>query len=426
MNKAILRIALPSILTNISVPLLGLADTTIVGHLGSAAGMAAIALGSTLITVATQSFGFLRMSTSGLTAQALGRGSHDECLSVLVRSLLWALTLAVLLLLVHPLLLHVGLKLADAGDMVKTLASNYFKWVVWGIPAVLTTHSLCGWFIGMQHARPPLYVALMQNFSNIALSLFFVFVLDWGVEGVAIGTLVAQIIGSMAALSIALSIGGKKPFKLALARLKISDLLDRQFANANRDIFFRNLCLLLVTSFFTFAGARQGDIVLAANAILMQFFLLFSYFIDGFAHAGEALCGKFYGASQPLRLRAAIRLLLIWGGCLSLIFAAGYGILGHVVIGWLTNVETVKAAATDLLTYAAVIPVVSFVAFIYDGVFAGLSHTRALLIGMSSATLMFFLVYAATPTTNDSLWAAFLLYLFTRSLASILMDPKTS
>lgn len=419
MNRQILRIAIPSILTNIAVPLLGMADAAIAGHMGSAVFIAAIALGSTFVSMAYWGFGFLRMSTGGLTAQACGEGDMDKCSFLLRRSIVWALMIAGLLLLVHRPLLAVALYFAEATEAVKLAATTYFNIVIWGAPAVLTTSCMSGWFIGMQHAKEPLYIALLQNVLNIILSALLVFGFGWKMEGVALGTLVSQYVGMALATHYAVRLGGIV-FRTSTLRISRADLFDTSFAVANRDIFLRSFCLLAVTTFFTFAGARQGEVVLAANALLMQFFLLFSYMMDGFAYAAEALCGKAFGARRLDEYARTVRALMCWGALLAAIFALLYATAGSLLIGLLTDVRTVAQAAVAYLPYMVMVPVVSFVAFLCDGIFIGTSQTRQMLQTMLVAMTTFFAVYFLAPQGwgNNALWAAFLSYLFVRSIVA--------
>ena len=288
MNKKILNIAIPSIVSNITVPLLGLIDVAIVGHLGSASYIGAIAVGGMLFNMIYWIFGFLRMGTSGMTSQAYGRRNMEEVISLLVRSLGVASFISVVLLLLQYPLLKIAFGLIRPTEEVAVYASSYFHICVWGAPAVLGLYGLSGWFIGMQNSRFPMFVAITQNIINIIASLFFVYGLDMKVEGVAFGTLTAQYGGFLMAIFLWYKYYGR------LGRYfdnRICWGKDKMYAffRLNRDIFFRTLCLVAVTTFFTSAGARQGDVVLAVNTLLMQFFTLFSYVMDGFAYSGEAL-----------------------------------------------------------------------------------------------------------------------------------------
>ena len=418
MNKSILKIALPSILTNVTVPLLGLVDTAIVGHLGSAAYIGAIALGTTLMSMAYWGFGFLRMSTGGLTAQAVGEGSRERCFAILTRSLTWALLIAAILLLLQVPLLNAVVYFAEGTKEVQALAATYFRILIWGAPAVLCLSSINGWFIGMQNATFPLLIAVVQNLMNILLSCIFVFGLGWSIKGVALGTLIAQYIGLLLALSLILRFRPLPKTKDLRTALGKSSLLDTTFLRMNRDIFLRTLCLLAVTSYFTFVGTRQGDLILASNALLMQFFLLFSYFMDGFAYAGEALGGKAFGANNRDAFRNITRRLFVWGGSMALMTAMVYYCLGTPILELLTDTPEIVRCATEYLPLVALIPLVSFPAFLFDGIFIGMSFTSGMLRALIVATVIFFALHLLTSHLwgNTALWVAFLAYLCSRGI----------
>ena len=418
MNKSILKIALPSILTNVTIPLLGLVDTAIVGHLGSAAYIGAIALGTTLMSMAYWGFGFLRMSTGGLTAQAVGEENRERCFAILTRSMAWAMLIAALLLLLQTPLLHAALSLVEGTEEVKRLAATYFRILIWGAPAVLCLSGINGWFIGMQNATFPLLIAVVQNLINIAVSCALVFGLGWRLEGVATGTLVAQYAGLLLALCLILRFR-PLPKRTALrSALGKSSLLDTTFLRMNRDIFLRTLCLLAVTTYFTFAGARQGELTLAANALLMQFFMLFSYFMDGFAYAGEALCGKAFGAMRAEEFKRTVRQLFLWGIALAGITSVLYYTAGTRLLMLLTDEAGVIRCATAYLPFVALIPIVSFAAFLLDGIFIGIAFTSGMLRALTIASLAFFLLHLllAPHWGNAALWASFLVYLAARGI----------
>lgn len=423
MNKSILKIALPSILTNITVPLLGLVDTAIVGHLGSAAYIGAIALGTTLMSMAYWGFGFLRMSTGGLTAQAVGEENRERCFAILIRSLAWAMLIAVALILLQTPLLRTVLHFAEGSEEVRQLASSYFHILIWGAPAVLCLSGMNGWFIGMQNATFPLLIAVAQNVVNILLSCIFVFVLGWKIEGVALGTLIAQYTGLALAFCLILRfrpLPNLQHLRMALGR---RSLLDTTFLRMNRDIFLRTICLLAVTSYFTFVGARQGDVILASNALLMQFFLLFSYFMDGFAYAGEALCGKAFGGGKSDEFRRITHRLFLWGGMLAVMSATLYYIWGSDMLSLLTDTPEVVRCATQYLPLVALIPLVSFPAFLFDGIFIGMSFTSGMLRALAVATLIFFTLHLLVSPLmgNTALWIAFLFYLGARGGVQLLL-----
>lgn len=305
-DRQILHIALPSIVSNITVPLLGLIDVSIVGHLGAASYIGAIAVGGMLFNMIYWLFGFLRMGTGGLTAQAYGRHDLQEATRILLRSLSISLLLALALLILQFPIRSLAFTFMDTSEEVQKLATLYFHICIWGAPATLGLYGFTGWYIGMQNSRFPMFIALTQNIVNIAASLFFVFSLGMKVEGVALGTLVAQYAGlGMACL---LWLAYYRPLRKYLHQKALFNRTEmKRFFQVNRDIFFRTLCLIAVTVFFTSTGAAYGDVVLAVNALLMQLFTLFSYFMDGFAYAGEALTGKYIGARNHKALTLTVK-----------------------------------------------------------------------------------------------------------------------
>lgn len=414
-NRQILQIAIPSIVSNITVPLLGLIDVSIVGHLGAASYIGAIAVGGMLFNMIYWLFGFLRMGTSGLTAQAYGSGNHSEVIRILLRSTVIGLLLAVgLLLLQYPIRLT-AFHLMDTSAEVQAYATQYFHICIWGAPATLGLYSFSGWFIGMQNSRYPMYIAITQNIVNIAASLLFVFGMGMKVEGVALGTLLAQYAGLLMALLLwSYRYRGLK-HHLRFGEIFERDSLRRFFA-VNRDIFLRTLCLVAVTVFFTSTGAGYGDVILAVNTLLMQLFTLFSYVMDGFAYAGEALTGKHIGARDTRLLRTTLRQLFQWGAWLAAGFTLVYGLGGEAFLGLLTNEEEVITASGTYFYWALAIPAAGFAAFLLDGICIGATITSVMLKGMAVAAAAFFLLYFSLQPSlgNHALWLAFIVYLILR------------
>lgn len=416
-DRQILHIALPSIVSNITVPLLGLIDVSIVGHLGAASYIGAIAVGGMLFNMIYWLFGFLRMGTGGLTAQAYGRHDLQEVTRILLRSLSISLLLALALLLLQYPIRNIAFMCMDTSEEVRQLATLYFHICIWGAPATLGLYGFTGWYIGMQNSRFPMFIAITQNIVNIAASLFFVFVLKMKVEGVALGTLVAQYAGlGMACL---LWLAYYRPLRKYLRQKALFDRTEmKSFFQVNRDIFFRTLCLIAVTVFFTSTGAAYGDVVLAVNALLMQLFTLFSYFMDGFAYAGEALTGKYIGAKDNQSLRLTIRHLFKWGIALSLLFTLLYGAGGKSFLGLLTNDTSVISASEEYIYWVLAIPLAGFSAFLLDGICIGATATHLMLRSMLVASASFFLLYYGLHDTlgNHALWMAFIVYLALRGI----------
>lgn len=417
MNKKILQLAIPSIVSNITVPLLGLIDVAIVGHLGSASYIGAIAVGGMLFNIIYWLFGFLRMGTSGMTSQAFGKRDLKEVTRVLLRAVGVGLFIALCLLLLQYPIRKVAFLLIDATAEVRELATVYFSICVWGAPAVLGLYGFAGWFIGMQNSRFPMFIAITQNIVNIVASLAFVYLLDMKIEGVALGTLIAQYAGLFMALLLWLRYYGrlKIPFRW---REILGWTAMHRFFQVNSDIFFRTLCLVAVTTFFTSTGARQGDVVLAVNTLLMQLFTLFSYIMDGFAYAGEAMTGRYVGAQNRNGLQRMIRLLFRWGWGLSLSFTILYMVGGQGFLGLLTNDTTVIEAAGTYYYWVLAIPLAGFAAFLWDGILIGATATRLMLYSMLVASGTFFVVYYLFYGImgNHALWMAFLIYLSLRGI----------
>lgn len=415
MNRKILQLAIPSIVSNITVPLLGLVDVAIVGHLGSASYIGAIAVGGMLFNMIYWIFGFLRMGTSGMTAQVYGKRDLTEVVRTLLRTVGVGLLISLGLWILQSPILRGAFVLIDATEEVKRWASLYFNVCIWGAPAILGLYGFAGWFIGMQNSRFPMFIAITQNIVNIAASLCFVFVLGMKVEGVALGTLIAQYAGLFMAFALWLKYYGRLKAYIDWNGLWGGEEM-RRFFSVNSDIFFRTLCLVAVTTFFTSTGARQGDVILAVNTLLMQLFTLFSYIMDGFAYAGEALAGRFIGAKNDVGLRRCIRLLFLWGIGLSLSFTILYAFLGRDFLGLLTNDTSVIEASGDYFYWVLAIPLCGFSAFLWDGIFIGATATRQMLYSMLVASATFFIIYYLFYRSmgNHALWMAFLGYLSLR------------
>ena len=418
-NRQILDIALPAIVTNITVPLLGLVDTAIVGHMGSAAYIGAVAVGSMIFNLVYWVFGFLRMGTSGMTAQARGRRDFNEATQLLVSSCWVSLSIALLIVVLQWPVREGMLWFIGPSDDVRTLAVTYFNIVVWGAPAMLTLYSLSGWFIGMQNTRIPMFVSIIQNVVNIVASLTFVYGLGMKVEGVALGTVVAQYAGCLVALWFLLRYY-RKLFKIHTK----GQTLCMNLFSTNRDIFLRTLCLVAVNLYFTSAGARQGATILAVNTLLMQLYLLFSYIMDGFAFAGEALGGRYWGARDMDTYQDVVRRLFGWGAMMTILFSAIYVVGGKSFLGLLTDEPQVVEASQAYVWWAYLIPAAGVAAFIWDGLFIGTTKTRGMLLSSAIATLVFFVTATVTIGImgNHGLWLSMILYLLTRGMIQTLIS----
>jgi MATE family multidrug resistance protein len=414
-DRQILQIALPSIVSNITVPLLGLVDVAIVGHMGSAAFIGAVAVGSMIFNLVYWLFGFLRMGTSGMTSQAFGRRDLTEVASLLARSLSMALGIALLFIVLQAPMKWAAFALIGPTADVAPYASAYFDIVIWGAPASLALFSLMGWFIGMQNTRFPMFISIMQNVVNILASLTLVYGFGMKIEGVALGTVIAQYVGFIVALGLLVHHYGRL-FRYFQKQRIFRNI--RQFLHVNRDIFLRTLCLVAVNLFFTSAGARQGAVILSVNTVMMQLYLFFSYFMDGFAYAGEALGGKTYGAHNRSAYHETLRRLWLWTLIVTTVFTILYLCCGEWIISILTDEPQVIEVSQTYLWWTWLIPIAGSVAFIWDGIFIGVTATRGMLVSSCLSALLFFGVYEITRDAigNHGLWLAMILYLLMRGI----------
>lgn len=420
LNTSILALAVPAIVANITTPLLSLVDLAIVGHLGSPVYVGAIAVSGTVFNMLYWVFGFLRFGTSGLTAQAYGERNHQAMHLSGLRSLLIAAVLGVVLVLLQFPLSQMAFWIMNPDATTRAVPQAYFNIVIYGAPAVLIQYSLTGWFVGMQNTRVPMLVSLFINIVNIGVSLLLVYGFEMGIQGVAAGTLAAQWAGCLLALAIA-------RLRPAAWRDICNTAALSRFFSINADIFLRTLCLICVTVWFTRTGAAQGAVILAVNALLMQLFTLFSYFMDGFAFAAEAMCGKLYGATDYSGLRQCVRRFVLWGIVMALIFTLLYGVFDADIVAVLTDDLAIRNASGEYHLWAVLVPAFGFLAFIADGIAIGLTQTRKMLQSMVLSTALFFALYhlLAPQFENHALWVAFLSYLLGRGLLLFSMLRRT-
>lgn len=419
-DHQILHIALPSIVSNITVPLLGLVDVAIVGHMGSAVYIGAVAVGSMIFNLIYWLFAFLRMGSSGITAQAWGRRDTQGVTRILTSSLTLAVGIAVSFLVLQVPLRWLMFWLIGPTADVAPFAITYFHIVVWGAPASLGLFALTGWFIGMQNTRFPMIVSILQNVVNILASLTLVYGFGMKIEGVALGTVIAQYAGLIVAVGLLWKYYGKifDKWKLVSSEWRTT----KQF-KINRDLFLRTLCLVAVNLYFTSAGARQGAVILSVNTVLLQLYLFFSYFMDGFAFAGEALGGKAYGARNMQAFHETLKRLWVWMLVVTAAYTLLYIIGGMQIVKLLTDEPAVRLAARDYIFWAWLIPAAGCVAFIWDGIFIGLTSTRGMLASSFVSALVFFVIsqlpstlHLPSSTTNHFLWLAQVTYLAMRGI----------
>ena len=425
MDKKIFRLALPNIISNITIPLLGMIDIAIAGHLGSAIYIGAIALASNIFNMVYWNFGFLRMSSSGFTAQAYGARNFGEAMNVLIRSLIVAIGFGILILILQVPIEKLAIGFIKSGPETIQNVEFYFRICIWSAPAVLGVYAFKGWFIGMQNARTPMIISIINNVLNIVLSLIFVFGFDMKIKGIALGTMLSQIITF--AISIALWF---RFYSKMLKYINLKSVLEttalKSFFKVNGDVFIRTFMLTLVTTFFTFVSSGMGDTILAVNALLMQFFMLFSYFMDGFAYAGEALTGRFIGSKNHLLLRYMIKRLFFWGFIVSAVSALLYVLFPNQILEVLTNNQEVIDATKSFTFWTILIPITGFAAFLWDGIFIGATASKEMRNAMVLSAITFFVCYYSTKTYlgNNALWFSFIIYLAVRGIIQTLWSKK--
>jgi MATE family multidrug resistance protein len=398
------------IVSNLSVPLLGIVDTAVVGHLDSPRYLAGVAVGATVFSFLYTGMNFLRMGTTGLVAQASGASDGTALRAALVQGLGIAVLLGLAMVALQRPLGTLALGLIGAEPEVSVLASQYFAIRIWSAPATLALLVVTGALIGLGRTRGALAVVLLQNATNVALDLIFVPGLGWDVRGVAAATLIADYV----AAAFALFLAGRALSALP-GRLRVADALDRPRLRAlfalNGNLLVRTLALVGVFAFVTAAGARQGQVVLAANALLMQLLYLLAYGLDGFANAAEVLVGRAVGARDAKRLRLAVRRSMQWTAGLALGVALAYAVGGSALLALFTSLPDVHATAVHHLGWLVLAPLVCAWTYLYDGVFVGATLSRAMRDSMLASVAVFIGAWwLLRPLDNHGLWAAFLIF----------------
>ncbi|MCQ2327454.1 MAG: MATE family efflux transporter [Bacteroidales bacterium] len=426
LNKKIINLTIPNIITNITVPLLGMVDTAIVGHISDGGMQAdyigAIAIGSMIFNFIYWNFGFLRMGTSGFTAQAYGAKDKNEQIDILIRSVFIAISAAfILLCLQYPIAQLCSLVIEDRNN-VMSFALQYFYIRIWAAPATLGMYALKGWFIGMQDSKTPMWISIMINVVNIVFDIFFVMHLGMKIDGVAYATVIAQYSGLLTTLFISFR-KYNKTFSPSFSRA-ISMSKMKVFFKVNGDIFLRTVCIIAVTTYFTIASSKMEYPLLAVNTLIMQLFSLFSYFMDGFAYASESLCGRFSGAGDKQSLRRTVNLVILWGVVLAGLCMVVYGFFSQDILSLLTNQQDVIQTSRKYLLWTILIPLAGFLAFLFDGILIGMIKSVIMRNAMFVATASFFLIFFLGGQTNNALWLGFISYLFFRSVLMFSMSYK--
>ncbi len=416
-HRQVLALAIPMVLSNITVPLLGLVDAAVIGHLEHAWYLGGVALGSTMISVTFWLLGFLRMSTTGLAAQSYGRDDHKQLALVFLQGTLMALVFAVLFLVLHGAAADLIFGWSDASAEVKHYGMQYFSVRVWSAPAALMNFVLLGWLLGTQNAKAPMWMVIITNLTNIALDILFVMGLGWKVEGAALASVLADYTGMAFGLACVCKTWQQRLLpspKRLLADMKTGV---GRFVKLNRDIFLRSLCLQAAFSFMTFQGASFGDDVVAANAVLMSFLMIISYGMDGFAYAMEAMVGKAIGAKDRQQLSSSLIGTFFWSLIICIGLTAVFGLAGSHLIALITSIDTVQQQASVYLPWLVVMPLASMWCFLLDGIFVGATKGRDMRNSMFVATSSFFAVfYLFAGWENHALWLAMTSFMLLRGI----------
>ena len=421
-NKDILKLAIPSILANITVPIVGMVDIAVAGHLdtNSATMIGGIAIGSMLFDLLYWNFGFLRVGTGGLTAQAYGRGDRKECARIFARSTGIALVCALALIAIQWFFVKAAFLFVDCTPQVQELASQYFFIRIWAAPATLGLMAFKGWFIGMQDSVSPMSTDLVVNGMNILMSILLARYI--GFSGIAFGTVIAQYSGLLTALLI-LVFRYRKVVIGLLDRTDLKGLFKgeqtRRFFVMNSDLFVRSLCFIAIYIGFTVISARYGDVLLAVSSIMMKLLMIFSYFTDGFAYAGEALAGKSIGAGDRSQFRAVVKWTFVWSMAIAVIFMGIYHFAGVPMLKMMTSDPSVVSAATGYLPWLLLMPLIGCAAFTWDGIYIGATASKDIRNSMLWAVAAFASVWASGQfftTSLHVLMAAYFAHLLARTV----------
>lgn len=406
--------------------MLSVVDTALMGHLPNSWSIGAVAVGSMIFNFVYWGFGFLRMGTTGLTAQAHGKKDETESSMILTRALLVAGAAAVFLLIFQYFIAEISFSLIHASVKVESFAKSYFYIRILAAPATLALYALTGWFLGKQNARFPMYVTIFVNLLNVAFDAWFVLGLNMGSDGAAWGTVISQYAGVLLAFYFL-----KRYFSNYIRRFSAAQILHKneliRFFKLNGDIFIRTLCLIFTFSFFTAQSATLGDKILAVNSILMQLWSVFSYGIDGFAFAAESLTGRFVGARNVTMVKKTIRLIFFWGTGFGAAFSLVFFIFGKEIVSLFTNQTPLISATMRYLGWTVAAPVVNSFSYIWDGIYVGAAASKAMRNTMLLALFVFFLplYYISVPSLgNNGMWLALLLFMAVRGISLTLLAKK--
>ena len=416
-HRKVWALAGPIIISNISVPLVGAVDTAVVGRLPGPQAIGAVALGALIFSFLYWGFGFLRMGTTGFVARAFGANNQQALGDTLLRVFLLAFGFGLLTIILSQPLIGMALHLLDSSLEVEQLTRNYAEIRIWSAPATLCMYVFTGVFIGLQQTARAFYLQLILNITNVMLDFLFVMGYDMGVEGVALATLIAEYFAAICGFILL-----REPLAIALRQLNWQRLLERgallELMHANGNIFVRTLCLVFSFAYFTAQSAKFGEVVLAANAILIHLHSIMAYGLDGFAHAAEALTGSAYGAGKRQNFSRAVRLTNIWAGIMAAIVSLLYLLFGELILGLFSNIQTVMDTALIYLPWMIIAPLISVWSFQFDGIFIGVGYTREMRNAMLVSTALYLvLLNLLLPYWgNHGLFMALSLFMLIRAL----------
>lgn len=426
MNKKILNLAIPNIISNLTVPLTGIVDMALAGRLGSSAHIAGTGFGTMIFTFIYAGLGFLRMGTTGLSSQAFGASSFKESANILSRALILAISLGAILIMLQTQIEYLFISLISDSEESLTYAAQYFRLRIWAAPATLSVFVFMGWFIGLQNSKIPMYITILISFINITSSIFFVLALDMSIRGIALGTVIAQYCGLIACL-LFYTHRYDRYSKLFSIKLTFDAKASKKFFSVNRDIFIRSLLLTSSLYYFNVISVSFGTDTLALNTIMLQFLWLFSYVADGFSYAGSALSGRYTGAKDYILLKKVVRRCVLFGFYISIIFTIAYSFAGKQIFRIFTDNHNVLKLANDYIHWIAIIPLASFMAFVYDGIYTGATATKTMRNVMLTVIIVLFL-----PSLhifkylwgNQGIWLSMILMLFARGAGLWIMSQK--
>lgn len=426
MNKQILRLAVPNIISNITIPLLNLIDLALMGHWGGIQYIGAVSVGGTIFNFLFWAFSFLRMGTSGFTAQAYGQRDKKEQASLFFRAFMTSLIAGCILIILQRPIEILAFDLIHSSTNVQSLTSGYFRIRIWSAPAAIATFAFTGWFIGMQNATFPMITAIAINIINISLNLFFVFGLKMRAEGIALGETISQYAGLIISL---IFISARYPWiKKYFQSSEIFNLPKLKiFFKVNTDILIRTFCIIAVFTLFTSKSAGINDTILASNTLLLQFLLFFSFFIDGFAYAGEALTGKYIGRKNSQNVRRVIKLLFKWGFVIALLFSISYFFFSEKILMGLSASKNIVTEARPFLPWVIILPLISFTSYIWDGIYVGATASKGMRNALLISTFGLFLpvyLFLFPLLGNHAIWLSMVLFMFGRGLFQTLMAKK--